>query len=285
MGPAISSAQLHCANRVLDLSCPAVMGILNVTPDSFSDGGRFFTVDQALYHAEAMVAAGAAIVDVGGESTRPGAPIISEQEELERVAPVLEAIVNRLDVLVSVDTSTPLVMREAIGLGVGMVNDVRALTRPGALEVVAASQVAVCLMHMRAEPKVMQQHTQYHDLMGEIRDFLSMRATACALAGISKERVLLDPGFGFAKTPQQNLYLMNQLGSLHVLGYPLMLGASRKSTIGVVLERTLEERLYGSLALAALAVMQGVQLIRAHDVAQTMDVLRMVDAVRKAMPE
>ena len=275
-------ARLSCGSRVLDLTCPQVMGILNVTPDSFSDGGRFVRLDEALRHAEAMVAAGAALVDVGGESTRPGALKVSEDEELQRVGPVVEAIAARLDVVISVDTSSPLVMRESARLGAGMINDVRALRRTGSVQAVAESGLPVCLMHMRGDPDTMQQQTQYVDLLAEVSDFLRARMAACAAVGIPAERIVLDPGFGFAKSQEQNLSLMKHLCSLQALGCPLLVGVSRKSMIGAVLGRETGQRLSGSLALAALAVAQGARILRVHDVAETRDVVRMVDAVMAA---
>ena len=275
-------ARLSCGSRVLDLTCPQVMGILNVTPDSFSDGGRFVRMDEALRHAEAMVAAGAALVDVGGESTRPGALRVSEDEELQRVGPVVEAIAARLDVVISVDTSSPLVMRESARLGAGMINDVRALRRTGSVQAVAESGLPVCLMHMRGDPDTMQQQTQYVDLLAEVSDFLRARMAACAAVGIPAERIVLDPGFGFAKSQEQNLSLMKHLCSLQALGCPLLVGVSRKSMIGAVLGRETGQRLSGSLALAALAVAQGARILRVHDVAETRDVVRMVDAVMAA---
>lgn len=275
-------APLSCGSRVLDLSCPQVMGILNVTPDSFSDGGCFVVLDKALRHAEAMVLAGAALVDVGGESTRPGARLVSAAEELDRVASVVEAIASRLDVIVSVDTSSPLVMRESARLGAGLINDVRALRREGALLAAAETGLPVCLMHMRGEPGDMQQQVHYDDLMGEVRDFLLDRVRLCVEAGIPVERILLDPGFGFAKTQEQSLSLFKHMDCLQGLGHSLLVGVSRKSMIGKVLQREADGRLYGSLALAALAVAQGVSILRVHDVAETLDVVRMVGAVMSA---
>ncbi|WP_137888333.1 dihydropteroate synthase [Pseudomonas sp. 2FE] len=274
--------RLPCGSRFLDLSRPQVMGILNVTPDSFSDGGRFSHVDAALKHAATMVAAGAALIDVGGESTRPGARAVSPVEELERVAPVVEAIARELDVIVSVDTSTPAVMREVARLGAGLINDVRALRREGALEALVASGLPVCLMHMRGEPGNMQQNPHYANLLGEVSDFLLERLAACAAVGIGAERVILDPGFGFAKTLEHNLSLFKHLEVLHALGRPLLVGVSRKSMIGQALGREVGERLYGGLALAALAVAKGARILRVHDVAETVDVVRMITAVETA---
>ena len=276
------SNRLPCGSRFLDMSVPHVMGILNVTPDSFSDGGRFSRLDAALRHAEAMLAAGATLIDVGGESTRPGALPVSVEEELERVAPVVEAIQARLDVVVSVDTSTPEVIRECAALGAGMVNDVRSLSRPGALQAAAESQMAVCLMHMRGEPATMQDAPHYDDLLGEVTDFLRQRMQLCVAAGIDHQRIVLDPGFGFAKTLAHNLSLFRQLDALNQLGRPLLVGVSRKSMIGQVLGRPVEERLSGSLALAALAVAKGARIVRVHDVAQTVDAIRMIAAVEAA---
>ena len=274
--------RLPCGSRFLDLSRPHVMGILNVTPDSFSDGGRYSRVDLALRHAADMVAAGATLIDVGGESTRPGARPVSPVEELERVAPVVEAIARNLDVIISVDTSTPAVIRESARLGAGLINDVRSLQRDGALEAAAATSLPVCLMHMRGEPGTMQDSPVYADLVAEVRDFLAERMAACVEAGIDAERIVLDPGFGFAKTYEHNLSLFKHLGELHALGRPLLVGASRKSMIGRALGREVGERLHGSLALAALAVAKGAHILRVHDVAETVDVVRMIAAVQAA---
>ncbi|MFR0675739.1 dihydropteroate synthase [Enterobacterales bacterium AW_CKDN230030176-1A_HGKHYDSX7] len=274
--------RLPCGNRVLDLSQTHVMGILNVTPDSFSDGGQFARRDAALRHAEAMVAAGATLIDVGGESTRPGARAVSVTEELERVAPMVEAIAAHLDVIVSVDTSTPAVMREAARLGAGLINDVRALERDGALDAAAATGLPVCLMHMRGEPGTMQDDPHYDDVTQEVARYLESRMAACAAVGIDAGRIVLDPGFGFAKTLAHNLSLFKHLEVLHRLGRPLLVGVSRKSMIGLTLERSVDERLYGSLALAALAMTQGARILRVHDVHETVDVVRMIAAVQNA---
>lgn len=282
MTPAPFSGWLRCGQRQLDLSRPHVMGILNVTPDSFSDGGRFNQVDVALRHAEAMVKAGATLVDVGGESTRPGAAPVGAAEELARVIPVVEALARELDVVISVDTSCPAVMREAAAAGAGLLNDVRALQRPGALAVAAASGLPVCLMHMRGEPRTMQNAPQYLDIQEEVTTFLAERIAACVAAGIPSERIILDPGFGFAKTLEHNLSLFRHLPALHAFGLPLLVGASRKSMIGHVLGKETHERLYGSLALAALAVTKGAHIVRVHDVAETVDVVKMISAVAHA---
>ncbi|QHF47001.1 dihydropteroate synthase [Pseudomonas sp. S35] len=279
---ASSFTRLPCGNRVLDLSHTHVMGILNVTPDSFSDGGRFSQLDAALRHAEAMVSAGATLIDVGGESTRPGARVVSPLEELERVAPVVERIARELDVIISVDTSTPAVMRETARLGAGLINDVRSLQRDGALDAAAATGLPVCLMHMLGEPGNMQDSPHYDDLVGEVSGFLADRVARCAAAGIAAEKIILDPGFGFAKTLQHNLSLFKHMESLHALGRPLLVGVSRKSMIGLALNRPVGERLYGGLALAALAVAKGARILRVHDVAETVDVVRMIAAVESA---
>jgi len=277
-----SSTRLPCGSRVLDLARAHVMGILNVTPDSFSDGGRFSQLDLALQHAEAMVAAGATLIDVGGESTRPGARAVSPLEELERVAPVVERIHRELDVIISVDTSTPAVMRETARLGAGLINDVRSLRREGALDAAAATGLPVCLMHMLGEPGDMQDNPHYQDVTREVAEFLVERMAQCASVGIGPERIVLDPGFGFAKTLQHNLSLFKHMDALHALGRPLLVGVSRKSMIGQALNRPVGERLHGSLALAALAVAKGAKIIRVHDVAETVDVVRMIAAVESA---
>lgn len=274
--------RLPCGNRVLDLSRTHVMGILNVTPDSFSDGGRFNQLDVALRHAEAMVQAGATLIDVGGESTRPGARVVTPLEELERVAPVVEAIAREIDVIISVDTSTPAVMRETARVGAGLINDVRSLQRDGALDAAAATGLPVCLMHMLGEPGNMQDDPHYQNLVGEVTQFLDERMQACAAAGIPAERIILDPGFGFAKTHEHNLSLFKHMQALEALGRPLLVGVSRKSIVGLALGRPVSERLYGSLALAALAMFKGARILRVHDVAETADVVRMITAVETA---
>ncbi|NWB87082.1 dihydropteroate synthase [Pseudomonas gingeri] len=277
-----SSTRLPCGNRVLDLARTHVMGILNVTPDSFSDGGRFNHLDAALRHAQAMVEAGATLIDIGGESTRPGAPVVSPLEELERVAPVVERIHRELDVIISVDTSTPQVMLESARLGAGLINDVRSLRRDGALQAAASTGLPVCLMHMLGEPGNMQDNPHYDDVTREVVDFLAEHMAVCAAAGIAAERIVLDPGFGFAKTLAHNLSLFKHMEALHALGRPLLVGVSRKSMIGQALGRPVGERLYGGLALAALAISKGARILRVHDVAETVDVVRMIAAVDAA---
>ncbi|WP_145251236.1 dihydropteroate synthase [Pseudomonas oryzihabitans] len=275
----LPSTRLPCGNRVLVFDAPKVMGILNVTPDSFSDGGRYTAVESALRHAEGMVSAGAAIIDVGGESTRPGAPTVSEAEELDRVVPVIEAIARELDVVISMDTSTPAVMREGARAGAGLINDVRSLRRPGALETAAATDLAICLMHMRGEPGTMQQAPVYADVAGEVGAFLAEQVARCEAVGISRQRLVLDPGYGFAKTLEHNLELFRRQAELLAFGLPLLVGVSRKSMIGAVTGRPVEGRLAGGLALAALALVKGAQILRVHDVAETVDVVKMITAV------
>ncbi|MEE3924423.1 dihydropteroate synthase [Pseudomonas viridiflava] len=282
MTSALYPTRLPCGNRVLDLAHTHVMGILNATPDSFSDGGRYSQLDAALRHAQEMVAAGATLIDVGGESTRPGARPVSPAEEVDRVAPVVERIARELDVIISVDTSTPEVIVESARLGAGLINDVRSLRRPGALEATAATGLPVCLMHMLGEPGDMQDNPHYQDLIGEVSVFLADRMERCEAAGIPKDRIILDPGFGFAKTLEHNLSLFRHMEALHALGRPLLVGVSRKSMIGAVLGRPVGERLIGGLALAALAMTKGARILRVHDVAETADVVRMIAAVEAA---
>jgi dihydropteroate synthase len=278
----LHQTRLPCGNRVLDLSRTHVMGILNITPDSFSDGGRFAQRDLALRHAESMMLAGATLVDVGGESTRPGARSVSSVEELERVAPIVEAINAELDVIISVDTSTPAVIRETARLGAGLINDVRSLRRDGALDAAVATGLPVCLMHMRGEPTDMQNDPRYTDLVNDVTGFLRERMEQCVTAGISVEKIILDPGFGFAKNLEHNLSLFKHLESLHTLGRPLLVGVSRKSMIGKVLDKPVDQRLHGALALAALAMVKGAKILRVHDVPETVDVVRMIAAVESA---
>jgi dihydropteroate synthase len=276
------SSRLPCGIRELDLSHTRIMGILNVTPDSFSDGGRFNRLDAALQHVEHMIAAGAALIDVGGESTRPGAEPVSVAEELQRVVPVVEAIAARFDVVISVDTSTPEVMTASAAAGAGMINDVRALERPGALEAARATGLPVCLMHRQGEPDMMQLAPRYASVLDEVNADLQSRVEACEEAGIARERLILDPGFGFGKTLEHNLQLFAHLRDLRPSGLPVLVGVSRKSMIGQALDRPVDQRLYGSLALAALATEAGAAILRVHDVAETADVVRMVEVVNRA---
>jgi dihydropteroate synthase len=273
----------HAHGR-LALETPAVMGVLNRTRDSFSDGGRFLELPQAIDHALTMVAEGAALIDIGGESTRPGAQAVSLDEELERVLPLIEALRARSPVLISVDTSRPEVIHAAVAAGAVMINDVRALQRPGALQAAAASGAAVCLMHMQGEPATMQSNPHYQDVVGEVRSMLAGRLAACEAAGISAERICLDPGFGFGKLISHNLALLRGLGQLLELGRPLLVGLSRKSMLQKLTGRAVGERLAGSLALATTAVLQGARIIRAHDVAPTVDAVRVAAAVLAQAP-
>ncbi len=266
--------QLDSKGRSLSLDRPHVMGILNVTPDSFSDGGRFKRIDLALGHASEMVADGATLIDIGGESTRPGAPDVSEQEELDRVIPVVERMVKELDVMVSLDTSKAAVMVAGCAAGAHLINDVRALQEPGALDAAAEAGVPVCLMHMKGQPRTMQAEPHYDDLVGEVRAFFDERIAACLAAGIPRERLLLDPGYGFGKTLAHNYRLLAEQHKLLDYGLPLLVGMSRKSMIGNLLGCPVDERLAGSLACALIGLQQGARIIRVHDVRATMDALR-----------
>jgi dihydropteroate synthase len=273
---------LQLRTRLLDLSAPVVMGVLNVTPDSFSDGGSFAEPARALARARALTAEGAALLDIGGESTRPGAPPVGVAEEMARVIPVISAVAAIGGAPVSVDTTKPEVMTAAASAGAELINDVRALQAPGALEAAAASQCGVCLMHMRGEPRTMQDAPEYDDVVEDVYAFLARRIEACVGAGIAVERLIVDPGFGFGKTLAHNLRLMRQLGRFAQLGVPLLVGFSRKSMIGAVTGRAVEGRLAGGLALAALAAAAGARIIRSHDVAATLDAVRMTAAVLAA---
>ena len=270
---------MSCSNRMSNLRAPSVMGILNVTPDSFSDGGRFVSPSAAIAQAERMVAEGATLIDGGGESTRPGAAPVSVAQELDRVIPVIERISRELNVLISVDTSTPQVMIEAARAGAYLINDVRALQRQGALQAAAESGLSVCLMHMQGEPETMQKAPSYTEVVADVIRFLRSRIDACVAAGIAHSRLLVDPGIGFGKTVNHNLALLNRLDELAVLDAPLLVGVSRKSLIGAVLDRPVDQRLFGGLALAVIAVQKGASIIRTHDIAATVDAVRMTHAV------
>ncbi len=277
---AIDSRKLRQIPRAENL--PMVMGILNVTPDSFSDGGKFFSRKLALEQARRMCLEGADVIDVGGESTRPGASSVSAEEELQRVIPVIEAISAELPVKISVDTSKPVVMREAVSAGASMINDVRALREEGALHAAANLGVDVCLMHMRGEPRTMQSNPRYEDVVNEVRDFLVERGGACERHGISRSQIYIDPGFGFGKTLEHNLELLANLGALAATNYAVMVGLSRKSMIGALLDRSVEDRVHGSVALALMAYLNGARLIRTHDVGATLDALRIAQRVRQS---
>jgi len=266
----------------LRIPVPAVMGILNVTPDSFSDGGRYVDRDNALRQADRMVTDGAAIIDIGGESTRPGAQPVGEQEELDRVIPLVEAVAAATDTPVSVDTSKPAVMRAAVAAGAAMINDVRALQEDGALEAVRDLRVATCLMHMRGEPRSMQAAPQYVDVVREVAAFLEERLDACVAAGIDAGFVVVDPGFGFGKTAAHNIELLANLRQLRVRNRPLLVGISRKATLGMLTQRDVHERMPASLAAAVMAVVNGADVIRAHDVRETVDALKVAQAVIEA---
>jgi dihydropteroate synthase len=277
-------AKMLFGDQWLNLAEPHVMGVLNVTPDSFSDGGNLFAnqsvcLDTAMQQARVMVAEGASFLDIGGESTRPGADPVSVQQELDRVIPVIEAIRASLEVVVSVDTSTPEVMTAAAKAGAGLINDVRALGREGALQAAADTQLPVCLMHMQGDPKTMQNNPQYESVVADVGVYFEQRMADCERAGIPLERILIDPGFGFGKTLVHNLQLLKQLDVLVNKGLPVLVGMSRKSMIGSVLGRPINERLYGGLAVTVMAYERGARIMRVHDVAPTVDALRMAHAV------
>ena len=274
--------KLFARDSHLDLSFPHVMGILNVTPDSFSDGGKHNALVDALTHTNEMVNAGATIIDVGGESTRPGADEVSVEEELERVIPVIDAIAQRFEVWISVDTSKAEVIREAARVGAHIINDVRSLSEPGALEAAAVTGLPVCLMHMQGEPRTMQQAPVYQNILSEVDTYFAQQITRCEAAGIKKERLILDPGFGFGKNLSHNYELLAHLGDFHHFGLPLLVGMSRKSMIGQLLNVGPSQRLTGSLSCAVIAAMQGAQIIRAHDVKETAEAMRVVEATRRA---
>jgi dihydropteroate synthase len=272
---------LHCGPHRFPLARPLVMGIVNVTLDSFSDGGRYFDAARALDHARRMASDGADLIDVGGESTRPGAAPIALADELARVLPLTGTLAGE-GIAVSVDTRKPEVMREAIAAGAAMINDVCALAAAGALDACAASEVAVCLMHMRGEPRTMQQAPSYGDVVAEVRDFLVARADACVAAGIAASRIVLDPGFGFGKSLAHNLALMRAIPELAATGYPVMAGLSRKASLGLITGRGVDERLPASLAAALAAVARGAAIVRVHDVRETVDALKVWLAVGQA---
>lgn len=261
--------------------CAAVMGILNVTPDSFSDGGSYFATESAVDRARRMYAEGAAIIDVGGESSRPGATPVPVTEELDRVLPVIGAIHAALPVLISIDSRKPEVMRAAVSAGAGMINDVTALRAEGAIEVARDLGVPVCLMHMQGEPQTMQIAPAYRDVVEEVRDFLAQRVRVCEAKGITRDRLVIDPGFGFGKSLGHNLRLLSELGTFVALGLPVLVGLSRKSMIGTLLNKPVGGRLYGSLALSLLAALKGAELIRVHDVGPTVETLKAVAAVKR----
>ncbi|ADU67828.1 dihydropteroate synthase [Pantoea sp. At-9b] len=274
--------KLYARDTHLDLSFPHVMGILNVTPDSFSDGGKHNSLVDALTHTNEMVNAGATIIDVGGESTRPGADEVSVEEELERVIPVVEAIAQRFEVWISVDTSKAEVIRESARVGAHIINDIRSLSEPGAMQAAAETGLPVCLMHMQGEPRTMQQAPQYQNIVSEVDAYFTEQIARCVAAGIKKENLLLDPGFGFGKNLSHNYELLAELSHFHHFGMPLLVGMSRKSMIGQLLNVGPAQRLTGSLTCAVIAAMQGAHIIRVHDVKETVEAMRVVEATRRA---
>lgn len=275
---------LQCADKSLDLSAPKIMGILNITPDSFSDGGQYFNtdtilLDKILENAHRMVTEGVSILDIGGESTRPGAEPVSTQQELDRVLPVIELLLKELDVIISADTSDSIVMEEAIKMGVHMINDVRALQNASALEVVARSNVSICLMHMSGEPCVMQNNPTYDNVVEVVKNFLSERVSACLSAGIDKTRLVIDPGFGFGKTTRHNIDLLKHLSHFNELKLPILVGLSRKSMIGNIIDRPVNERIHGSLAATVIALLHHAKIIRTHDVAAVVDAVKITTCI------
>ena len=281
---------IACGARTLDLSRPRIMGVLNVTPDSFSDGGQLYRdghvdTDALLTRAEQMLAEGADILDVGGESTRPGAAVVGEAEELDRVVTAVETVAQHCDTIISVDTSTPSVMRESARCGAGLLNDVRGFQRPQALETAADSGLALCVMHMQGEPDTMQTAPSYSDVVQDIAEFLSQRLADVSGVGIDLDRVIIDPGFGFGKTAEQNFELLARLSELQGLGQPVLVGLSRKSMISSVLDRLPEQRMVASVALALMAVERGARIVRVHDVAATFDALSMWQTTRYALSQ
>ncbi|MCT6867832.1 MAG: dihydropteroate synthase [Gilliamella apicola] len=272
--------EIRFKNQIMDLSFPQVMGIVNMTPDSFSDGGNYNNLDDAMRRVDSMIQSGATFIDVGGESTRPGAAAeVSVEEELDRVIPLVEKIARYFDVWISVDTSKPQVMTESAKAGAHLINDIRALTEPDAIEAAAKTQLPVCIMHMQGDPKTMQNAPHYQqDIYQEVDQFFTQHINRCVNAGIEREKIILDPGFGFGKTLQHNYRLLAKLNNFHHFGLPLLVGMSRKSMIGQVLNVAPQERMIGSVSCAVIAAMQGAQIIRVHDVKETFDALRIVQA-------
>ena len=274
--------KIYANGKCLDLSAPQIMGILNFTPDSFSDSGRFFRLDKALFQTEKMLNEGAAIIDIGGESTRPMAEEVSEQEELQRVVPLVEAVRQRFDCWISVDSSKALVMREAAKVGMDLINDIRALQQPNALQAAAELGLPVCIMHMQGQPRTMQANPKYTDVVQDVLAFLRNRSAECIAAGVRKEKLIWDVGFGFGKTVQHNYQLLQRLTTFCEDGYPLLVGLSRKSMIGAVLDKPVEERLIGSAVGALIAAQNGARILRVHDVAATADALKVWQATINA---
>lgn len=272
---------LKLRSRNLDLSAPQVMGVLNRTPDSFSDGGRHIDLDAALYRVERMLGEGAALIDIGGESTRPGAVVVSEQEELDRVVPLIEQLQHRFDCVLSVDTMKPVVMLAACKAGAELINDIHALRTPGALEAAVETGAGVCLMHMQGKPRTMQQAPRYENVVIEVRGFLEQQIGRCEQAGIARERLCIDPGFGFGKNLEHNLALLENLAELAVLGLPVLVGMSRKSMLGAISGRAMVDRVAAGAAATALAIDRGAMIVRSHDVAATVDAVKLSWAVRQ----
>lgn len=278
----MATHSLRCGAHVLELDRPRVMGVINVTPDSFSDGGQYLELEAARAQARRLAEEGADLLDIGGESTRPGAAKVAVQEELDRVVPVIEAIVAELDLPISIDTSKPEVMREAVSAGASLINDVFALRLPGALEAARSLGVPICLMHMQGEPGTMQSEPSYSDVVVDVYAFLEQRVQVCRDAGIPREQLLIDPGFGFGKTFAHNMSLLRHLRHFTDLGLPLLAGLSRKSMIGAILDAAVDERLYGSLTAAVIAALNGASILRVHEVGPTVQALKVVTAVKAA---
>ena len=274
--------KLYANNKCLDLSFPQIMGILNFTPDSFSDSGQFFSLDKALFQVEKMLKEGATIIDIGGESTRSMAEEVPETEELQRVIPLVEAVQKRFDCWISVDTSKAIVMQEAAKVGMDLINDIRALREPGALEIAGQLNLPTCIMHMQGQPRTMQANPHYNDVVQDVYQFLSDRTQACLAVGIAKENIIWDMGFGFGKTVQHNYKLLQQLANFCDSGYPVLAGLSRKSMIGAVLDKPVTERVVGSVAGALIAAQNGATILRVHDVAATADALKVWQATQQA---
>lgn len=267
-------------HKQLDSSRPQIMGILNATPDSFSDGGKFNLLDKALLQVDAMIAAGATIIDIGGESTRPGAKEVLLEDELNRVIPLVKAIRQKSDVWISIDTSKAEVMKQSIECGADIINDVRSLSLPGALDVVAKANVPVCIMHMQGEPKTMQDNPEYHDVLQDVDDFLTLRIDECVTAGIKRENIIIDPGFGFGKTLAHNYHLLANLERFHQYKLPILAGMSRKSMVSKALNKPTSECVIGSVVCATIAAQQGAQIIRVHDVQETQDAMRILEMIQ-----
>ena len=275
----MTNESFQCAQRSFNFATPIVMGILNVTPDSFSDGGRYSNIDSALYQAEKMFHEGAEIIDIGGESTRPGAKAVNEAEELARVLPIIERIKQELDVIISIDTSKAIVITEAASAGASLINDVKALADDGSLAAASRTGLPVCLMHMQGEPRSMQHQPKYDNVVSEVSNFLQQQAEKCIVAGINKNQIIIDPGFGFGKTLEHNISLFKNIKQLRQLGYPVLVGASRKSMLGQITGKEINQRLAASLALATLATINGAAILRVHDVAETVDAVKVAKAL------